>query len=267
VFFDFEQKERKYTIYKPKNSPMTTIDDVLKHLDEIIVWSEQHQSPMGYFAALYQRMTMAVKDGILQNKFDNGPRMEKLDIIFAKRYFEAFDNYQKNKPITKSWEIALNATKTDQITVIQHLLLGINAHINLDLGIAASDISTKSDIQNLEKDFKQINTIIAGLIDDTKLRLSKIWLPFRIFTKLLDTESDGIINFSIKVARTFSWENAKQLTFIEPFKKPDLIIGIDKNVEFLGNRIAKPSTFTKSILWLMRLGESGYVAEKIKILK
>lgn len=246
---------------------MNTIDDVIKRLDEIILWAEQHQSPMGYFAALYRRMTIAVKEGILQNKFDNGPRMEKLDIIFAKRYFEAFDNYQKNKPITKSWEIALNSIKSDKITVIQHLLLGINAHINLDLGISASEISNKSDILNLENDFKQINTIISGLLDDTKLRLSKIWLPFRIFTKLLDTESDGIINFSIKVARTFSWENAKQLTFIEPLKKPNLITGIDKNVELLGNKIANPSTFTKSILWLMRLGELGNVAEKIRILK
>lgn len=246
---------------------MTTIDDVINRLDEIIVCTEQQQSPMGYFAALYRRMTIAVKEGISQNKFDNGPRMEKLDIFFAKRYFDAFDDYQKSKPITKSWEIALNATKTDQITVIQHLLLGINAHINLDLGIAASEISSKSDIQNLEKDFKQINTIISALIDDTKLRLSNIWLPFRIFTNLLDSESDGIVNFSIKVARTFSWENAKQLTFIEPVKKPNLIIGIDKNVELLGKKIVSPSTFTKNILWIMRLGESGSVAEKIKILK
>jgi Family of unknown function (DUF5995) len=245
---------------------LKSIDEVINRLDEIILWAEKNQSAMGYFAALYRRMTIAVKEGIDQSKFEDGPRMEKLDIVFANRYFVAFDSFQKNESTTKSWKSAFYATKINQITVIQHLLLGINAHINLDLGIAASEISTKDDILKLERDFKQINTIISALIDDTKLRLSKIWMPFRLFTSQLDTESDGMINFSIKVARTFSWENAKQLSFLENNKKVNHIAGMDKNVELLARKITNPSLFTKSVLWLMWLGETGTIQEKIKIL-
>lgn len=246
---------------------MQTIDDVIKRLDEIIIWAEKNQSTVGYFAVLYRRMTVAVKVGIEKNQFEDGVRMEKLDIVFAKRYFEAFDLVQKKTATTKAWHSAFEATKSNEVTVIQHLLLGINAHINLDLGIAASNISKKEDILKLEKDFKQINTIISALIDDTKSQLSKIWLPFRIFTVLLKTESDGIINFSIKVARTFSWENAKILTNLEDGNKPNYIIEMDKNVAYLADRIINPKWFMKTVLWIMRKGESGTVNQKIQFLK
>ena len=194
---------------------------------------------MGYFAALYRRMTVAVQHGIENNLFENGSRMEQLDIVFAKRYFEAFEQYQLKKTTTKAWQEAFMVANQSSVTVLQHLLLGINAHINLDLGIAAANISNKNEINSLEKDFNQINTIISGLIDDTKIRLSKIWLPFRIFTDLLDTESDGIINFSIKVARTFSWQNAKQLTMLEVSQQANHIKKMDNSVAILAEKLKK----------------------------
>jgi hypothetical protein len=35
-------------------------------------------------------VTKKVKNGIENNLFDDGPRMEKLDVIFAKRYIDAY---------------------------------------------------------------------------------------------------------------------------------------------------------------------------------
>ncbi len=246
---------------------MKNINDVLNRLDEIILWAEQNQSPIGYFAVLYRNMTAAVQKGIAENRFEDGPRMEKLDLIFAKRYFDAFEGFRKNEAISKSWQIAFDSTKTNQIAVIQHLILGINAHINLDLAIAAAETSPKYQIQKLKNDFNQINTIISGLIDDTKLKLSKIWLPFRIFSDLLDTESDGIINFSIKMARLFSWENAEILAMAPEILVPTQITKIDNTVLLLAQKIQNPKWLTKSILWTIRMGELGTVAEKIKLLK
>lgn len=246
---------------------MKNIDEVIIELDKIIDWAEKNQSTDGYFAALYRRMTIAVKEGIANNQFVDGPRMVLLDIVFAKRYLEAFENKQTGKEVSMAWQSAFSAEKTDHITVIQHLLLGINAHINLDLGIAASQIATPESLESLEKDFNKINIIIANLIDDTKLRLSHIWLPFRIFTSYLDTESDGIVNFSIKVARSFSWESTKQLVHSQKGNRLILIDKIDKNVAVLANRIINPSRITKGILMIMKWGERGSIADKIKILK
>jgi hypothetical protein len=63
---------------------MQTIDDVLLKLESIIDWSKANDSAIGYFAVLYHHMTAAVQQGIQNGAFEDGPRMEKLDVLFAK---------------------------------------------------------------------------------------------------------------------------------------------------------------------------------------
>jgi hypothetical protein len=246
---------------------MQSIEEVIARLDQIIHWAEERQSPIGYFASLYRRMTIAVRDGIIKNQFEDAVRMTKLDVIFAKRYFEAFDNYQSNKPISKAWRIAFDATKNANITVIQHLLLGINAHINLDLGIAAAETSPKTDILKLQKDFNQINTIISGLINETQDKLANVSTTFKILDDLLKTRDEGFVNFSIKVARTFSWENAKMLSSLDGTKKQDHVIWIDEQVKDLGARIINPGFLMRNTLWLVRQTEPPSVIDKIRLLR
>ena len=131
----------------------TTLDEVIAQLDAIISTSKQQSSRLGYFACLYRKMTMAVKQGITDHLFQDGPRMEKLDVIFANRYLTAYNTFTQNKSVTQAWQVAFEATAKNDYIALQHLLLGINAHINLDLGIAAAEASEGTDINALEKDF------------------------------------------------------------------------------------------------------------------
>ena len=120
-------------------TPGTTIDSILAQLSAIIADSEKTNSRLGYFAALYYKVTASVKDGIAKGRFGDGPRMEKLDVIFASRYLDALAAWKAGKPLTESWRLAFDASKQSNLLVLQHLLLGMSAHINLDLGIAAVD--------------------------------------------------------------------------------------------------------------------------------
>ena len=52
----------------------TTVDGVIEQLETIIDESIASQSRLGYFAALYKRMTMAVRDGIRDGKFQDVTR-------------------------------------------------------------------------------------------------------------------------------------------------------------------------------------------------
>lgn len=152
--------------------PIETIDDVISVLDEIILESSSNNSTMGYFAVLYQKVTIKVKEEIAAGFFDDGPLMEKLDIVFAKRYIDAYFMWKNQKPITKSWEVAFRESENSKLLVFQHLLLGMNAHINLDLGIAAAEISGSNNIEDLEEDFIRINEILASMVDDVQNGLS-----------------------------------------------------------------------------------------------
>ena len=75
--------------------------------------------------------------------FQDAPRIERLDVTFASRYFEALNGYfhpgKFPKP-TRSWQVTLNAASRAEPIILQHMLAGVNVHIGLDLGIAAQSI-------------------------------------------------------------------------------------------------------------------------------
>ena len=56
-------------------------------------------------------------------------------------------------------------TEDHRLSVIQHLLLGMNAHINLDLAVNVSNLSTRETIEGLKEDFYAINEVLSCLVD------------------------------------------------------------------------------------------------------
>ncbi len=72
-------------------SRMKTIQEVLIRLDQIIAECQSEQSRIGYFAILYRQVTRRVRDGILADEFEDNPRMEILDVLFAKRFVDAYE--------------------------------------------------------------------------------------------------------------------------------------------------------------------------------
>ena len=109
--------------------PLQSIDEVIAALGNIILESKKNKDTSGYFAALYRNVTIRVKEGIAGNKFENGPRMEKLDIVFASRYLDAYQAWKNKQPVSASWMKAFNISTHYWPIVLQHLLMGMNAHI------------------------------------------------------------------------------------------------------------------------------------------
>jgi len=246
---------------------VTNFSEVIARLEQIIDWAKDNDSPLGYFAALYHNMTLAVRDAVIRGDFENGSRMEQLDVVFARRYFDAFDAWQAGKPVSQSWQAAFEAANRPEITVMQHLILGMNAHINLDLCIAAASIRQRDAIFGLRADFMRINQIIESLTDRTQSQLARIWLPFEWLDKLFRTEDEGWIGFSIKIARGASWKAANALAFAPTqADEAKIIAELDANVAFLGQKISNPGFWTRTALRLMRHSEKGSIREKIEVL-
>jgi hypothetical protein len=88
-----------------------SLTEVITHLDAIIAWSRQHRSRVGYFAALYRRMTIAVQHGIAVNNFADGKRMEALNVMFANRYLQAWEAYSNKQKCTNAWLASFDACK------------------------------------------------------------------------------------------------------------------------------------------------------------
>src|SRR5882672_6283392 len=141
-----------------------TIDEVIVELDQIILRARNEHSRLGFFATLYRNVTTQVKAGIADGAFADGARMEKLDVTFANGYLAALDSFRNGKPLRKCWLVSFQMAAKWEPIILQHLLTGMNAHINFDLGVAAQAVAPGAELASLEHDFNQINNVLGGMI-------------------------------------------------------------------------------------------------------
>ena len=244
-----------------------TIDEVIFYLDKIVKEAKEDNCPVGYFAALYRKVTFRVKEGIINGEFENGERMERLDVIFANRYLEAYQLYTKGKSSSKSWEIAFCEANNYWTIVLQHILFGINAHINLDLGIAAAETAGENPIIELKNDFEKINHILSNLVGEVQEELSQIWPTLKKILLITGKIDDFMIDFSMKMSRDGAWEFANQFHKAKQEDWHHIISSRDQKVAELIHFIKPSSLIPKLVLRIIRIGERRTVRDRIGILE
>jgi len=247
--------------------PATSIDDVIARLDAIIAQATFERDRLGFFAVLYRTVTVAVKKGIADSRFQDGPRMERLDVTFANRYLEAFHAHRSGGTPTDSWRVAFAAGKSRRAVIMQHLLLGMNAHINLDLAIAAAEVCPGDAIAELEHDFNEINTVLATLETDVEREVCAL-SPWIDRLDHIDPRAGRVIaNFSIDRARACSWEAAQRLARLSGDDRAAAIATTDAEVALLAGLIARPIGLVINFnLLLVRLSETWDARKVITVL-
>jgi uncharacterized protein DUF5995 len=247
--------------------PASTIDEVIARLDAIVERAVVERDRLGYFAVLYRTVTAAVKQGIAAGRFQDGARMERLDVVFANRYLEAFDAHRNGRTPSDSWRAAFAAGSNRRVVIMQHLLLGMNAHINLDLGIAAAEVCPGSAIGGLEQDFNEINTVLAALETDVEAEVCSL-SPWIDRLDHIDPRAGRVIaNFSIDKARASSWATAQRLAALSGAAHDAAIAEIDADVALLARLIERPIGMMINLnLVLVRLRETWDVRKVIEVL-
>jgi hypothetical protein len=188
-----------------------SIDEVLRELDSIILETVNDNNYLGIFAYVYRRTTAEIKKAILAKAFEDNGRMERMDVAFANKYISAYRNYKTSAgPFFTAWGIPFRAGR-EKLTIIQHLLMGMNAHINLDLGIAAAETAPGDEINGLKSDFMKVNDILAGLTKEMQVRTGRISRWMFLADRLGGNKDEAVINFSMVKAREEAWEFACKL--------------------------------------------------------
>jgi len=245
----------------------TNIDEVIQQLESIISTEVSEGSNLAYFPTLYKKVTKRIRKGIRDKEFDDSKRMERLDVIFASRYIEAYREFKAGQQPTTSWKLAFEAASNAKFLIMQHLLLGINAHINLDLGIAVSEtIGPDGNLSAIEKDFNKINEILASMVAGVETDIGEVSPIFHWLEKVGKGKEDILVTFSINLARDGAWRFANR--YHAAADKPAQIETRDTNVAGLATKL----TTTKSRLirwavWFIRLFESKNVAKVVAVLR
>lgn len=249
----------------PAPPAIDSVQGVLDALDEVIRRSLERRDRAGYFAAMYRQVTAKVAEGIAAGFFDDGPRMERLDVTFASRYLDALAAHQAGRPPTRSWDLAFRATAQARPLIVQHLLVGMNAHINLDLGIAAATTAPGNALPGLRRDFDRINEVLAQMIGGIEGDVAEVSPWIGLLGRIGGRHDDEIVRFSIEVARTEAWRFAVELA---PLARADWATAIsarDARVRRLGRRILDPGLLAPGLA-VIRARESNDVRRVIRVL-
>lgn len=245
-----------------------TIEQVVDIMDGVLEEFKNTKSRLGFFAALYRMVTMVVKERCDEgNFFEDNDRMRWLDVVFANRYFDALNAHLNNGTPTKSWAVPFEMADNETLLILQHLLLGMNAHIALDLGVAAAEVSGGELTPSLERDFNRLNNLLGGLIDTVQDEVGVVSPLLRYMDKIALRVDENFVSFSINYARDKAWEFAQSIAPLSPEDRVHKIIERDAEVsDFARKRIASTTFPFGAFVWLVNRRESKDPLEIIKVL-
>lgn len=128
------------------------------------------------FLKCYGMMTDNMLSALDHHRFVDSDWVHVLIEHFADYYFRALDSFTQDEAVSpRVWQLTFRAAQQSDLQLVQHLLLGVNAHINYDLVFAVVDLLTpewKVSSPTLRagryQDYCLVNEIIGRTIDEVQ---------------------------------------------------------------------------------------------------
>lgn len=244
-----------------------TIDGIIASFDRVVDRARERGDRVGYFAALYRNVTRRVKGKIAAGAFEDAARMERLDVVFANRYLDALDAFEHGRTASRCWTVAFTTYRSWQPIIVQQMLVGTNAHINLDLGVAAAQVAPGDELASLQHDFDTINGLLADMLDGVKDDIDQVSPWVRLLDRVDPSGEDAVINFAMDKARANAWSTAMRLAHTPPDRLQEEIDVVDRWTAVLGNLIVHPPGFLLNAgLRIIRARETNDVRRVIDVM-
>jgi hypothetical protein len=253
----------------PPVAAVTTIDQVVDAIEGVIAWSIANESRLGYFATLYKRITIAIRAAIAQNLFQDGPRMQRFDVTFASRYFAALNGYfhpGQFPPPSHCWRVAFDGTSHPEPIIVQHMLAGVNAHIDLDLGIAVEQVAPGPSLPSIKIDFDTVNTVLASQVTGVVDEIDELSPVLSDIFDVLKRDEIDLIGDALLLFRDGAWRFATLLAAEPDFAHPPTLMIKDLEAAKFGTVIFYPPPLLASMIAVIASKESRDVVHNIEVL-
>lgn len=147
----------------------TCIDKTIREMQRRFDPLAQACAHNSVFALAYLRTTQTYKWARDQDGFFiDTPYVNHEDAVFAKYYFDAYDNWASGQraSVPQSWLIALDAAANRQVSGEGDLFLGMSAHVNRDLPFVLASIGlTFPDGTSRKADHDKVNQFLNAVLD------------------------------------------------------------------------------------------------------
>ena len=188
------------------------IDEVIGRMQRLLEPLAAQNDPRQYFHATYLRTTMAVAEEIKRGGFVDAEWTERWDAAFASFYLDALEAAIGGEEPSRPWAIAFGAPA--EMPALNHVLFGMNAHVNFDLPQALLAVITDDEfnepavIARREADHRNIDRVLASRVtaeDDVLIGISG---PGSRLNRLLRPLNELGSRRFLREAREKVWANA-----------------------------------------------------------
>ena len=217
----------------------------------------------GLFAAVYRQVTAAVADRLGRGFFDDDVRLSRFDAVFAGRYLAALAAWRDGRDPGRSWRLAFRAAEDAGPVLVQHVLLGVNAHINLDLAVAAAQTCPGEEIDGLKGDFDRVNEVLVDVLCRLQGALNELSPLLGGLDVVLGRFDEEILGFQVQRARAESWDAAVLLAGQPPAARQVTIRMLDRYASGLGRIVLAPPFPVPAALQVIRFAERTPMSEAI----
>jgi hypothetical protein len=194
-----------------------SIEGLLARMGTDLTRLEAQRDARRFFHAAYLRTTQAIADEIACGGFADDGWVRQWDLAFAGFYLDVLDADQHGAAVPGPWRVAFDAARQQsELQPLQHVLFGLNAHINYDLPQALIEVISSADfddpavLSSREADHSHVDTVLQARVgaEDAELgAVSKVTVVDRLLRPANRVASRRIL----AEARTKVWRNAVAL--------------------------------------------------------
>jgi Family of unknown function (DUF5995) len=225
-----------------------TVAEVLARLEAIDA-ALPPSDGVKWFNKLYLEVTKQVEKEVPAGHQAAPGFFAALDVVFAVRYFAAFDAAGDGAPPAEypyhAWKPLFEARFATSVAPVQFALAGMNAHINHDLSIVVCEAcaargTEPSDGGSEHTDYQSVNGLIAKAEKKTKA-----WMMTGLLKELdlvFNPVDDVVAVWDIEKARDAAWVGAEvlwSLRKLPPLRKDYEAVN-DRAVGFAGRALLTP---------------------------
>ena len=194
--------------------PVTTIAEVAERLGQIHDYAASTTTAgeadgIACFSGLYQTITQTID----VTPYEDRDFLVRLDLAFARRYFDAIRAYAVERhSAPRPWRLLFDARSDPDIERVQFAAAGVNAHIDFDL--AAALLDTWPDFPPNDarhRDYDTVDDAFKKHMDGLRKAYQAPFGSDAFDQTALDRLSNAVCDLLVRGTRANAWDDAMRV--------------------------------------------------------
>jgi hypothetical protein len=189
---------------------------LVARMGQLLAALEADGDPARFFLGVYLRTTVAVGAAIDAGDFEDPAWVEEWDVDFAGLYLDALTAHRRDPASPpRPWRLAFGARP--DLPPEAHVLLGMNAHINLDLPqslvrvIPSAEFDDPVTLERRRRDHGRIDRVLASRVAHEDAELHRAGGRRTPLDRLLAPVNRTASQVFLRESRRKVWANARRL--------------------------------------------------------